>query len=358
MPGFISTHTHSAHTIFRGGPEEGKDLYQWLEQVIFPGLKRTSRKQIYNSVRLWHREAIRAGITSLLDSSDYGSLKRIHQPTLKAHEESGMRVIYGLYFFDKNPFSLDIPLEKTKSIIQKIESLIKKYQKHKRITICPSPGEPQLVTKQGLIRSLKLAKKYDVPITLHVSETKKDSKIDNMSTIEYLEKIGFLNKRVLLAHCVWINDKEIELIRKSKVKVAHNPTANGFLADGLMPLSKLKNITVGIGMDDANCNSNVNMLSNLKFMCLIQKSKELDSKAITAKQALRMATIEAAKAIGMEKEIGSIEEGKKADIIIIELTNPQQKPLRDPYFGLVYQCYGNEISHSIINGKLIWKKNG
>lgn len=359
MPGFISVHTHSIHSLLRGGNEEGKALYEWLEKVVFKGLRKYNPKEVYRAAKLWHKEAIRAGITTFVDSSDFGGLKKIYEPSIKAHEESGMRVIYAAYFYDKNPINSNIPIEDTKKALERIENLMKKYNKSgSLVKVCPSPGETNFVSKRGLLGSLNLAKKYNVPVTLHVSEVKKDSISRGIPAVEYLEKIGFLHEKALLAHCVWVNDKEIDLIKKYNTKVAHNATANGFLADGIMPLSKMKDkkVTIGIGMDDPNCNGNVNMLGNLKAMCLIQKSSTLNPKTITAFEAIKMATIDAAKCIGMEKEIGSIEEGKKADMILIDTHHPNQKPFRNPYFNLVYQCYGNEISHAIINGKLVWQK--
>jgi cytosine/adenosine deaminase-related metal-dependent hydrolase len=217
-------------------------------------------------------------------------------------------------------------------------------------------------TKEGLLGSLEIAQRYDIGITTHLAETVFQTanrfRPFEVSTTEYLDSIKFLNKRLLAAHCVWLDDKDIRLLKQNNVKIAHQPSSNMYLASGFAPIPKMlaEGITVGLGSDDPNCNDSVNMLIEMREAALIHKANNLDASCITSDQVMEMATIGGAKAIGMENQIGSLEVGKKADIIILDLQAPHLRPIHHLPSVLVYQARGTEVETVIVNGKILMEE--
>ncbi|MGH9953913.1 MAG: amidohydrolase family protein, partial [Nitrososphaeraceae archaeon] len=191
--------------------------------------------------------------------------------------------------------------------------------------------------------------------TIHLAETSMESKPFDMSTTEYLDSIKFLNQKLLTAHCVWLNDRDIRLLKQWNVKIAHNPTANMYLASGFAPIPKMlaEGLIIGLGTDDANDNDSVNIIKEMKTAALIHKASSHDASCITANDVTEMATIQGAKALGMDGSIGSLEIGKKADVIILDMKSPHLRPIHHLPSVLVYQAKGNEIETVIVNGRII-----
>ncbi len=176
-----------------------------------------------------------------------------------------------------------------------------------------------------------------------------------VSATQYLSYLGYLGPSLLAGHCVWMNDRDLRLLKKYDVKVSNLAVSNQYLASGIAPIAKMVNqgITVGIGTDDTNCNDSANMLSDMKHVALVQKVNNLDAGAMTAEKVLEMATIDGARAVGMESEIGSIEVGKQADIIVIELQRPYLVPCHHIPSVLVYQANGSEVDTTIVAGRVL-----
>jgi cytosine/adenosine deaminase-related metal-dependent hydrolase len=176
-----------------------------------------------------------------------------------------------------------------------------------------------------------------------------------MTSIEYLASIGFLGSDVLAGHCTQANASDLRILRDLDVKVAHNAVSNLFLGSGIAHVTEMHDlgITVGLGTDDANCNNSVNMLADMKTAVLAQKGRTRRADAMTAEKALEMATIDGARALGMEGEIGSIEVGKRADLTIVDLSHPRLRPLHSVASALVYQASGSEIDTVVVDGRVL-----
>jgi atrazine chlorohydrolase/5-methylthioadenosine/S-adenosylhomocysteine deaminase/melamine deaminase len=224
-----------------------------------------------------------------------------------------------------------------------------------RISVWPAPGIVHFLTIDGMLGALSLAEKHDTMVSTHLAESPADAEIYGVSSTQFLAYIGYLNKRLLAGHCVWMKDRDLRILKKFDVKVSHLPVSNQFLASGIAPVARMLGfgITVSIGTDDVNCNESVNMVSDMKHVALLQKVNNLDSGAITAEKVLEMSTIDGARAIRMEDQVGSIEVGKKADIIVIDLQRPHLKPCHHIPAVLVYQANGSEIDTTIVDGKIL-----
>lgn len=374
MPGFINVHTHVMQVLLRGGVSQDKELYDWLFNVLYSGLSKYTGEDAAIATNLYCAEAIRAGITTIVDNEDQGKNDECAVATINEFSRIGIRAIYARMFFDSSPdhlskyietvmrkaptvqHSQDL-IETSEQALSHIESLIKRFHntQNGRIKVWPAPSLPNIVSEEGLLEALEMAKKYDTMVTTHLAEAPLDANMYGMTATEFSHCLGFLSPRVLAAHCVWMNDRDLRLLKVNDVKVANNSVSNLYLGSGIAPISKMisQGITVGIGTDDANCNESINMIQAMKIAALTQRASNLDASALTSEKVVEMATIDAAKALGMENEIGSLEPGKKADIIILNLTQPQLTPLHHIPNGLVFQAYGSEVETTIIDGKII-----
>jgi 5-methylthioadenosine/S-adenosylhomocysteine deaminase len=229
-----------------------------------------------------------------------------------------------------------------------------------RIKVFFGPHSPYTASEDLLIKVRELADEYNMGIHIHVSETEKEinDSLDEkgLRPFEYLEKIGFLGPDVVAAHCVWLSDDEIEIIKKHDVKVSHNPCSNMKLASGIAPVSKLieNDICVSIGTDGASSNNNLDLIEELKTASLLQKVSTLDPKVLTSDEAITMATIKGAEALGLENEIGSIEVGKKADIILIDINSANMVPDSSSLSSnVIYSANGSNVDTTICNGKIL-----
>jgi 5-methylthioadenosine/S-adenosylhomocysteine deaminase len=229
-----------------------------------------------------------------------------------------------------------------------------------RIKVFFGPHSPYTASEELLIKVRELADKYNMGIHIHVSETQKE--IDDVSQekglrpFEYLDKIGFLGPDVVAAHCVWLSDEEIEIIKKNGVKVSHNPCSNMKLASGISPVSKLieNDICVSIGTDGASSNNNLDLIEELKTASLLQKVSTLDPNVVNSHDAIAMGTIKGAEALGLSDEIGSIEVGKKADIILIDTNSANMVPDSSTLTSnIIYSANGSNVDTTICNGKIL-----
>ena len=374
LPGFINAHTHATHNLLRGGLSQDRILYDWLQNVLYAGLAQYTGEDARTAATLYCIESIRGGITTSVDNADFGMRDELSENTIEMYIKHGIRGIYARMFSDNEPggeeglmeaLAMKEPrlnhaenyIEDTDEALASMRRLMKKYHGAAggRISVWPSPGIPLFLTPEGMLGALKLAEEFDTMLSTHLAESQADAKTFGISTTQYLAYIGYLNSRILAGHCVWMDDRDLRILKMYDVKVANLAVSNQFLASGLAPIAKMINlgITVGIGTDDTNCNDSVNMLSDMKHVALLQKVANLDAGAITSETVLEMATIEGAKAVGMEKDLGSIENGKIADIITIDMNKPHLKPCHHIPSVLVYQANGSEVDTTIIDGKVL-----
>lgn len=386
MPGLVSTHQHVIDALLRGGIEQDRNLMDWLVNVYYAGTSAYRPEDTALAATVNMAEAIRAGVTTITDNwgvdngDDAARVDECAEATLEVYRTSGIRMMFARMFSDAfpeywgplvgsllgkvpgiqlNPGTL---VEDTDRALASIESLMNKHHRSEggRINVCPGPILPQTASPAGLLGSLDLARRFDTIVAIHHCESQFDAKIfvesgHGLSCTDYLNNLGFLDPRMLGAHCVWLDDRDIRLFKANDVKVAHCPSSNMFLASGVAPVPKMvaAGLTVGLGTDDTNTNSNVSIFTEMRHAALLAKVTNLDAGALTAEKALEMATIDGARAIGLGAEIGSIEAGKRADVILLDTDRPHWYPRYSLASVLVYQAHSDDVRDVVIDGRVV-----
>jgi 5-methylthioadenosine/S-adenosylhomocysteine deaminase len=348
MPGLINTHTHAAMTMMRGLADD-MPLDVWWQKFIFPIEKRLLNPEFIKvGVGLAAIEMIKSGTTSFSDMYFF------EDAAAEACKKIGIRAFLGEGVLDFP--SPDCPT--ADDTIKYIEKLYEKWGKDPIIHLEVAPHAPYSCSPPNLEKAKKLAEKLDLPLHIHVAETASEvAEIRNKygaSPVEHLDKIGFLSERVKAVHCVHLNQDDIKILRKRNVKVSHCQESNMKLASGSAPIVELLNegVTVGLGTDGAASNNNLDMFDEMDAVAKFHKAVKNDPTVMDAKTVLRMATADGARVL-QKPDIGSLEVGKTADIIIIDLDRPHLTPLYNIYSHLVYSAGGSEVDTVIINGKLI-----
>ena len=349
LPGLVNTHTHLSMTLFRGLADD-LSLDSWLNDHIWPMEANLNGDYCYIGALLGAVELIKSGTTTFSDMYFY------MEDVARAVDEAGIRAVlsYGMIDFGD--------AEKREAEIRENLSLFENCNgmADGRIKVFFGPHSPYTASEELLIKVRQLADEYNMGIHIHVSETQKEindvSEEKGLRPFEYLEKIGFLGPDVVAAHCVWLSDDEIEIIKKHGVKVSHNPCSNMKLASGISPVSKLieNDICVSIGTDGASSNNNLDLIEELKTASLLQKVSTLDPNVLNSHEAIAMGTIKGAEALGLSDEIGSIEVGKKADIILVDTNSANMVPDSSTLTSnMIYSANGSNVDTTICNGKIL-----
>ena len=349
LPGFVNTHTHLSMTLFRGLADD-LSLDSWLNDHIWPMEANLNGDYCYIGALLGAVELIKSGTTTFSDMYFY------MEDVARAVDEAGIRAVlsYGMIDFGD--------AEKREAEIKENLTLFENCNgmADGRIKVFFGPHSPYTASEELLIKVRQLADEHYIGIHIHVSETQKE--IDDVSAekglrpFEYLDKIGFLGPDVVAAHSVWLSEDEIEIIKKNDVKISHNPCSNMKLASGIAPVSKLieNDICVSIGTDGASSNNNLDLIEELKTASLLQKVSTLDPNVLNSHEAIAMGTIKGAKALGLDEEIGSIEVGKKADIILIDTNSANMVPDSSTLTSnIIYSANGSNVDTTICNGKIL-----
>ena len=345
LPGFINTHTHSAMTLFRSYADDLK-LQVWLEKHIWPREAKMTENDVYWGAKLACLEMIKSGTTTFNDN--YWHLAG----TLKATDEMGMRAVIGEVCIDLE--DSDHEKEKKKNIanVKKVREL-----KNDRITPSLCPHAPYTVMPEMLWWMKEYSDKEGLLINLHLAETEKENTDflakHKMRPVPFFEKHGFLGPKLIAAHGIWFDSKDMALLAKHDVKVAHNPVSNMKLASGVMPYPEMMKagITISLGTDGCASSNDLDMFGAMKFASLLQKVHTFDPTILPAKEALDMATINGAKTLGINA--GAIEAGKLADIILIDLKMPELTPANNLTANLVYSAKGSCVDTVICDGKVL-----
>ncbi|MBQ8016505.1 MAG: amidohydrolase family protein [Methanobrevibacter sp.] len=349
LPGLINTHTHLSMTLFRGLADD-LSLDSWLNDHIWPMEANLNGDYCYIGALLGAVELIKSGTTTFSDMYFY------MEDVARAVEDAGIRAVlsYGMIDFG-DAERREAELKENLDLFNSCNGMA-----DGRIKVFFGPHSPYTASEELLIRTRQLADEHNMGIHIHVSETEKEindiSQEKGLRPFEYLDKIGFLGPDVVAAHCVWLSDNEIEIIKKHDVKVSHNPCSNMKLASGISPVSKLieNDICVSIGTDGASSNNNLDLIEELKTASLLQKVATLDPKVLSSDEAIEMATIKGAEALGLDSEIGSIEVGKKADIILIDTNAANMVPDSSSLSSnIIYSANGSNVDTTICNGKIL-----
>jgi 5-methylthioadenosine/S-adenosylhomocysteine deaminase len=354
LPGFINGHTHVPMTLFRGLHDD-VTLDEWLHKYIFPAeAKNVTEEFVRWGTRLAAAEQIRGGITTFADM--YYFEDAVAEETKKA----GMRGVLGETF-------IDFPAPDNKDEAQMVaytEKFLQRWQNDPLIHAAPAPHSIYTCSQKTLQDAAALARKYHAPILIHVAEMKKeldDSRAKNGTTpVQYLNKIGVLGPDVVAAHCIFVDDTDRKLLAEKQVGCVHNPSSNMMLASGVSPVPELRaaGVAVGLGTDGpAGSNNDLDLMEEMDLAAKLQKITKMNPLALGAKAVVEMATIDGAKALHMEKEIGSLEAGKKADVIVISLNEPNAVPMYDVYAQLAYALKGSDVETVVIGGRVVMREH-
>lgn len=357
IPGFIQTHIHLCQTLFRGQADD-LELLDWLKQKIWPLEASHDEESIYYSAMLGIGELLQSGTTTVVD------METVHHTeyAFQAISESGIRALAGKVMMDKGDEVPVLLREKTSNSIQESVDLLEKWHNHDngRIQYAFCPRFVVSCTEELLTNVRDLSAGYNVRVHTHASENASEIMLVEreygMRNVIYLDSIGLANERLILAHCVWLNEEEKRIIRERGVKVSHCPGSNLKLASGVAEVPSLldQQAFVSLGADGAPCNNNLDMFNEMRLAAIIQKPAHGPT-AMDARTVFRMATIGGAKAVGMENEIGSLEPGKKADLAILNLNDFHVYPSFgiDTISRIVYSATRADVETTIVNGKIL-----
>jgi 5-methylthioadenosine/S-adenosylhomocysteine deaminase len=352
LPGFINGHTHVPMTLFRGLHDD-VTLNDWLYKYIFPAeAKNVNDEFVRWGTRLAAAEQIRGGVTTFAD------MYYFEDAVAEETKAAGMRGVLGETF-------IDFPAPDNKNEAEMLaytEKFLKKWQGDPLIHAAAAPHSIYTCSQKTLQDSAALARKYHAPILIHTSEMKKEwedsEKTNGMSPVQYLDKIGVLGPDVVSAHCIFVDAADEKTLAQKQVGCVHNPSSNMMIASGVSPVADMRaaGVAVGLGTDGpAGSNNDLDLMEEIDLAAKLAKITKMDPLALNAKAVVEMATIDGARALHMDKEIGSLETGKKADVILIGLDEPNAVPMYDIYAQVAYALKGSDVQTVVIGGRVVMR---
>jgi 5-methylthioadenosine/S-adenosylhomocysteine deaminase len=351
LPGLINTHTHAPMVLFRGLADD-LALMEWLTKYIFPAEAKTvSPEFVRAGTRLAALEMIQSGTTTFAD------MYYFEEEVAKETKAAGMRGVLGETVIQFPVADAKTPAE----ALARSETFIKAFKGDPLITPAVAPHAIYTNDAATLTKARDLSKRYGVPTLIHLAETQDEVETiqeqHKQSPVAYLDGLGFLSPGVLVAHGVWVSDAEVAILKSRGVGVAHNPESNMKLASGTAPVPAYlrAGVALGLGTDGAASNNDLDMFEAMRMASMLHKLHTMDPRVVSAKEALQMATIGGARALGMERQIGSLEPGKRADLIVVAMSAARQTPIYDPISHLVYVTRGDDVRTTIVNGKVLMR---
>ncbi len=348
MPGLVNAHTHAAMTCFRGLADD-LPLMTWLNEHIFPAEANLKAEHVHLGTLLACAEMLLSGTTCFCD------MYLFEDAVAEAAHTAGIRAVVGevLYDFPSPNYG---PIEDG---FRYTEMLIEKWRDDPLITIAVEPHSPYLCAPDLLKKAAELAGVNAIPLVIHLSETVNEVQTIQerygRSPVQHLADLGVLAPNLLACHCVALDAADMELLATNDVKVVHNPESNMKLASGIAPVPELltRGICVALGTDGCASNNDLDMLSEMDTAAKLHKVATLDPTAVKAEAVLRMATIDGARALGLDDRIGSLEIGKQADLIVIDIRQPHLTPFYHPASHLVYAARGGDVTTTIVGGRVL-----
>lgn len=345
LPSFVNGHTHASMTLLRGYADD-MELYTWLNQYIWPLEAKLTEENVYVGAKLACLEMIKSGITLFNDMYWY------YHSTARAVEEMGIRAALSSVFID---------FQDQQTAKQRWEECLQLYQENKiysqRIIFALGPHAIYSVSPESLIRVRDFARHHNLIIHMHLCETEKEVqdclRLKGQTPVEFLDSLDLLGPNLCACHCIWLKDRDIDLIKEKGVKIVHNPTSNLKLCSGYFPYGRLraKGIDICLGTDGCSSNNNLDMLEEMKFAALAAKASHGDPTIMPANEAFKAATYNGGKTFGLD--IGEIKEGNLADCILVELNHPQLTPNYNLISNLVYSANSECIHSTICDGKVL-----
>ncbi|NMA13044.1 MAG: amidohydrolase [Chloroflexi bacterium] len=359
IPGLVNGHVHLFQVLYRGLGDD-LALADWLSECIYRMSLNLTGNDVYHATLLAATEMLKGGVTCYVDSHyinwDLSCQDKIAEATVL----SGIRGIMGRSTVDVAPVPEKLR-EAVDQAIRESERIIKTYhnQADGLLKVRLEPLNEALASTEMMLAMREVSRQYGVGMNMHMMEAlprvRTMTAKFGMTPVKYLYKLGILDSDLLLAHCCWVDDVDMDLIAETGAKVAHNPVSNQYLADGVAPVPRMleKGIVVTIGSDGACSNNNHDMFEAMKLTALMHKVKNLDPEIMTAEKVLTMATIDAARALGLEDEIGSLEAGKRADVVLVDIDHPSMTPCFNPVSNLVYAATSNAVNTVLVNGRIV-----
>jgi 5-methylthioadenosine/S-adenosylhomocysteine deaminase len=351
LPGLINTHTHAPMVLFRGLADD-LALTEWLNKYIFPAEAKTvSPEFVRAGTRLAALEMMQSGTTT------YADMYYFEEEVAAETRSAGLRGVLG-----QTIIQFPVPDARTPADgLVRAEAFIKMFKDDPLITPAVAPHAMYTLDGPTLRAARDLSRRHNVPTLIHLAETRDEVQTAQerfkASPVAYLDSLGFLGPGVLGAHGVWVSDADIAVLKSRGVGVSHNPESNMKLASGLAPVPAYlrADVSIGLGTDGAASNNDLDMFEAMRVAALLHKHASIDPRALSARSALEMATIRGARALGMEKVIGSLESKKHADVITVTTRGARQTPMYDPISHLVYVMRGDDVQNVIVNGKVLMR---
>src|SRR5262245_44198227 len=351
LPGLINTHTHAPMVLYRGLADD-LALMDWLQKYIFPAEAKTvSPAFVRTGTNLAALEMIRSGTTTFVD------MYYFEEEIARATKAAGLRGVLGQSV-------IEFPVADAKTpaaALTRAEAFIHEFQKDDLITPAVAPHAVYTNDAATLTQARDLAVKYGVPLLIHLAETDDENRLSlerhKARPVAALTALDFWKPHVIAAHGVWIQPDEIAVLKAHNVGVSHNPESNMKLASGTAPVLAYlaAGVAVGLGTDGAASNNDLDMFEAMRQAAFLHKLTSRDPRAISARTALEMATLGGARVIGREQQLGSLEAGKLADLIIVRMDRPRQTPMYDPVSHLVYVTRGDDVDTTIVNGRILMR---
>src|ERR1051325_9417538 len=357
LPGFVQTHIHLCQTLFRGAADD-LELIDWLKKRVWPMEAAHDAASLRASARLGVAEMMRGGTTCALTMETVNHTEEV----FRVVEESGFRATVGKCMMDKGDEVPQALREEAEDSIRESLALLEAWhgRAEGRVRFCFAPRFAVSCTRELLERVASLARERGVMVHTHASENRTECELvqqeSGLRNVAYLDSLGLTGRHVALAHCVHLNSNEIEILKTSGTNVVHCPSSNLKLGSGIAPIAKLleEGISVSLGADGAACNNRLDMFTEMRTAALLQKALH-GPEVVPAKRVLRMATIDGARALGLADEIGSLEVGKRADVIIVDLNGLHSAPETDVISSLVYSAQAADVSATIIDGHVVMR---
>ncbi len=355
LPGFVQTHIHLCQTLFRGAADD-LQLIDWLKKRVWPMEAAHTPASIRASARLGIAEMIRGGTTSALTMETVSHTEEV----FRAVEETGFRATVGKCMMDKGDEVPEGLREEAAASVAESLALLERWHDRAegRIRYCFAPRFAVSCTRELLEEVGALARRHGVMVHTHASENRTEIEMvereTGMRNVAYLDSVGITGPHVLLAHCVHLDEGEMSLLSSTGTHVAHCPSSNLKLGSGVAPVAELleRGVSVSLGADGAPCNNRLDMFTEMRTAALLQKVSK-GPEVLPAPRVLRMATIDGASALGLGAEIGSLEEGKRADVIVLDLQRLHLTPRADVVSTVVYAAEASDVRDVLIDGRVV-----
>lgn len=361
LPGFVNTHNHLFQTLLKGLGDD-RPLYRWLREVTAPAASQLTEEACQAAALHGAVEAIRSGVTTIVDFMYAHPRPGLTEAIIRGLDEAGLRAIVARGFVTAGT-ELGVPaalIEPVGAALDDAAALLARFGgPERRVRVGIAPCLLWMVDEETLRAARAFADEHRVLVTYHLAETSFEvehaRRTYGLAETELLERIGFLGSDLLAVHCTKLDADDIARLAAHDVAVSHNPVSNMYLASGIAPIPAMlaRSLRVGLATDGAASNNNQNMVHVLKATALLHKVAHEDPEIMTASRVLELATIEGARAVGLGRDIGSLEAGKRADIIVVRLRGSFVEPVHDPVSALVYAAAGTEVATVVVDGRIL-----